>query len=89
MAETAQRILVSIMAKLSLSIHANDALLQYRIVGELSTEISINQKATLTRIGVEISPQTIKDTFYAIQALEEKGYSARAHGVMLEDENKG
>ena len=50
-----------IMAKLNLSVQANDALLQYRIVGELSTEISINQKATLTSIGVEVSPETIKD----------------------------
>ena len=64
------------MAKLNLSVQANDALLQYRIVGELSTEISINQKATLTSIGVEVSPETIKDIFHAIQALEEKGYSA-------------
>ena len=64
------------MAKLNLSVQANDALLQYRIVGELRTEISINQKATLINIGVEVSPENIKDIYYAIQGLEEKGYSA-------------
>ncbi len=64
------------MVKLSLSVQANDTLLQYRIVGDIKTEIKANQKATITELGIEVSPETIKDIFYEIQRLEEKGYSA-------------
>ena len=64
------------MVKLSLSVQANDTLLQYRIIGEIKTEIQANQKLTITEMGVVVSPETIKDIFYEIQMLEEKGYSA-------------
>ena len=64
------------MVKLSLSVQANDTLLQYRIIGEIKTEFQANQKLTITEMGVVVSPETIKDIFYEIQMLEEKGYSA-------------
>ena len=64
------------MVKLSLSVQANDAQLKYRIIGEVSTEIQANQKLTITRLGVEVSPENIKDIYSTIKMLEENGYSA-------------
>ena len=64
------------MVKLSLSVQANDALLKYRIIGVIKTEIQTNQKLTITEMGVEVSPENIKDIYHAVKMLEEKGYSA-------------
>jgi len=64
------------MVKLSLSVQANDALLKYRIIGEIETEIQASQKATITKLGIEVSPENIKDIYSTITLLEEDGYSA-------------
>ena len=64
------------MIKLSLSVQANDALLKYRIIGEIETEIQASQKATITKLGIEVSPENIKDIYSTITLLEEDGYSA-------------
>jgi isopropylmalate/homocitrate/citramalate synthase len=64
------------MVKLLLSVQANDALLKYRITGEIETEIQTSQKATITKLGIEVSPENIKDIYSTITMLEDDGYSA-------------
>ena len=64
------------MVKLSLSVQANDALLKYRIIGEIETEIQASQRVTISKIGIEVSPENIKDINSTITLLEEDGYSA-------------
>ena len=64
------------MVKLSLSVEANDALLKYRIIGNIKTEIKASKKVTVTEIGVVVSPENVKDIYHTIKILEDKGYSA-------------